>query len=79
MHERNGLWDAISRPEALPLLDVEAEAISVLQSLANKHDFVLCGSGVSHFDRRFLKSDMPRFERWFRYYSIEVCSGVRLS
>ena len=60
MHERKGLWDAISGPEALPLLDVEAEAISVLQSLANKHDFVLCGSGVSHFDRRFLKCVLRR-------------------
>jgi oligoribonuclease len=72
MHERNGLWDAIEEPDALPLALLETEAISVFQSLGNRHDFILCGSGVSHFDRRFLKEHLPRFERWFRYYSIDV-------
>jgi oligoribonuclease (3'-5' exoribonuclease) len=72
IHDRNGLWDAIAGPDAFPLPNVESEAISVFQPLGNRHDFILCGSGVSHFDRRFLKEHLPRFERWFRYYSIDV-------
>lgn len=50
----------------------KADIIGLFQSLGNKHDFILCGSGVSHFDRRFLAEHMPRLTKWFRYYSIDV-------
>jgi oligoribonuclease len=72
MHDANGLWDDVAGPSALHELDAGSEAMAVFQALGGKHDFLLCGSGVSHFDRRFLKEHMPRFERWFRYYSIDV-------
>jgi oligoribonuclease (3'-5' exoribonuclease) len=70
MHDVNGLWAELSEGE--PLNWVEDDAIAFLQQFGGKHDFILCGSGVSHFDRRFLKSWMPRFEKWFRYYAIDV-------
>jgi oligoribonuclease len=70
MHTANGLWDALDT--GLPLLDVESECISFFQRHGEKHDFILAGSGVAHFDRRFLKAQMPRFEKWLRYYSIDV-------
>jgi oligoribonuclease (3'-5' exoribonuclease) len=54
MHDKNGLWDAVADPEAPRLWCVELGAIADLKELGDKHDFVLCGSGVSHFDRRFL-------------------------
>jgi oligoribonuclease len=72
MHDKNGLWKELDGERAIPLHVVEPDLISEFQNMGEKHDFVLCGSGVSHFDRRFLKSWMPRFERWFRYYSIDV-------
>jgi oligoribonuclease (3'-5' exoribonuclease) len=43
----------------------KADIIGLFQSLGNKHDFILCGSGVSHFDRRFLAEHMPRLTKWF--------------
>lgn len=76
MHTVNGLWDDLVSAdvagELLPLPDVEDECVGFLQGLGKKHDFVLAGSGVAHFDRRFLKAQMPRFEKWFRYYCIDV-------
>jgi oligoribonuclease len=70
MHDANGLWLELSEGVALDWAG--REAIDLLRKYGTRHDFILCGSGVSHFDRRFLKEHMPRFEKWFRYYSIDV-------
>jgi oligoribonuclease (3'-5' exoribonuclease) len=70
MHEANGLWNELAN--GCPLASAEDHAISFLKDYGNRHDFILCGSGVSHFDRRFLASQMPTFTKWFRYYSIDV-------
>jgi oligoribonuclease len=72
MHDKNGLWEAVADPDAPRLPYVELDAINELKALGGKHDFVLAGSGVSHFDRRFLAAQMPDFTKWFRYYSIDV-------
>jgi oligoribonuclease len=70
MHQANGL--AALLPFGQPQIEVEAEWISELRRFGKKHDFVLAGSGVSHFDRRFIAHHMPRLLKWFRYYNIDV-------
>jgi oligoribonuclease (3'-5' exoribonuclease) len=72
MHDANDLWRDVAGPLAQPLIGAKADIIGLFQSLGDKHDFILCGSGVSHFDRRFLAEHMPRLTKWFRYYSIDV-------
>ena len=70
MHAANGLDQLIG--DGISLEQAEEEAIAFLKPFEKKHDFVLAGSGVSHFDRRFLDESMPRFVKWFRYYNIDV-------
>jgi oligoribonuclease (3'-5' exoribonuclease) len=70
MHDANGLWRELS--EGVAQEWVEDAAITLLRQFGRRHDFVLAGSGVSHFDRRFLAVQMPILTKWFRYYSIDV-------
>lgn len=73
MHAVNGLTEDLKNPEITDLLNtVESDFIAVLKTLGKQHDFVLAGSGVAHFDRRFLDAYMPKLMKWFRYYSIDV-------
>lgn len=70
MHEKNGL--ALEVGKGLSSVVVEAEAVALLSEYGKPHGFILCGSGVSHFDRRFLEQQMPKLNKWFRYYQIDV-------
>jgi oligoribonuclease len=72
MHTSNGLIDDIRSGRGSVLPDAEGFVIDELQGIGKKHDFVLAGSGVSHFDRRFLEAQMPHLMKWLRYYSIDV-------
>lgn len=72
MHEKNGLWDDLFAGNGMSSFAVEEDIIKILKMYGHKHDFVLAGSGVSHFDRRFIKEQMPKLEKWFRYYSLDV-------
>lgn len=77
MHENSGLLlqsiNALSRNH-----EVENNALDFLDKFTgNVHSvgdkpIALAGSGVSHFDRRFLKALMPRLEARFTYYTLDV-------
>ena len=71
MHTRNGLLDALTDggPEAW---EAEGQVIEMIAHYGDRQDFVLAGSGVAHFDRRFLDAQMPRLASWLRYYCIDV-------
>lgn len=43
------------------------------------HCVMLAGSGVSHFDRRFLRTQMPDLERQLAYPSIDVGVARRMA
>jgi oligoribonuclease len=72
MHKANGLLGKLHSGDYLDTQTVESQVITILSSYAKPHDFVLAGSGVAHFDRRFIAAQMPDLNRWFRYYSIDV-------
>lgn len=71
MHAESGLWDACAS-DGISLHHAESELILRLSMSGDRGDFVLAGSGVSHFDRRFIDYQMPRLSKWLRYYSIDV-------
>lgn len=70
MHEQSGLWKECELAPWAP--DVETAMVAMLGAWGKPHDFILAGSGVSHFDRRFLEAQMPSFTKWLRYYSVDV-------
>lgn len=72
MHATNGLLRDCFGSKARSLAEVESTSIEVLAEHGKPHDFVLAGSGVGHFDRRFIAAQMPKLDRWFRYYAMDV-------
>lgn len=71
MHRNSGLLDAVVY-RGVPIGQAESEAIRVLESFGKPHEFMLAGSGVGHFDRRFLRAQMPDLEAWFQYPVMDV-------
>lgn len=72
MHTKNGLLADISGGRAKSIRKAEAEATMVLANIGREHQFMLAGSGVGHFDRRFLHAQMPAFEGWLQYPNLDV-------
>ncbi len=69
MHDRNGLADAVDA-DGQPLRTVEQWCCNFL----NNYDppLRLAGSGVGHFDRRWLRRHMPELEAMFDYPVMDV-------
>ncbi|HUW00877.1 MAG TPA: exonuclease domain-containing protein [Acidimicrobiales bacterium] len=73
MHTGNGLLEAVER-SPLSLVEVEAMLIEsvLVPNGAKPHRVLLAGSGVSHFDRRFVHRQMPTLEAWLQYPHLDV-------
>lgn len=71
MHTDNGLLADVAR-HGLDRMDVEAILVREFAGLGEKHDFLMAGSGVGHFDRRFIKAVWPQWERWFQYPVLDI-------
>ncbi len=71
MHLVNGLLADVFA-EGATVAEVEEELCGLLDSIGKRHEFVLAGSGVAHFDRRFIDAQLPELSRWLRYYTVDV-------
>lgn len=71
MHVRNGLLADVFDGGASMAEAVE-DLCDVFDGIGKPHDFVLAGSGVAHFDRRFIDAQMPALSKWLRYYTVDV-------
>lgn len=76
MHDANGLWDEARA--GVPLDVVDVDLADWLQGYAGKKRVVLAGSGVSHFDRRFIAAQMPLTDQWLTFWSLDVGSVRRM-
>ncbi len=80
MHTKSGLLDALDAGPCYPIEHIEAVILSSMFDVATshigEHKFILAGSGVSRFDRAFLKRDMPILNGALEYYELDI-STVR--
>jgi len=74
MHSDNGLLADMKNAETFPLPLIDSQLVYALQArgFKSKADVMLAGSGVSHFDRAFLRRDLPRFEAVLAYPNMDV-------
>jgi len=77
MHTKNGLLADIEAGKGCDIQIAEAEVINRLQQLGKPHQFMLAGSGVGHFDRRFIATQMPKLDRWLAYPNADIGSVRR--
>lgn len=77
MHESNGLVDDV-QARGRPLEAIENEILALLMAHGRPHEFIIAGSGVGHYDRRFIKAQMPKFDKWLQHPALDVGSVRRL-
>lgn len=71
MHMRNGLWQELAG--GLPIDQAEAQIVAFLDKFPAKNNrHILAGSGVSHFDYRFLKVQMPQVTNRLTFWTYDV-------
>lgn len=75
MHTRNGLFDDIEARDKNEILTqvVEAKALSWLNSQNISEPAIMLGSSV-HFDRMFIKREMPNLDARFSYKLADATS-----
>lgn len=73
MHTENGLLRDVEDVDVAVGLDqAESEITNMLSTIGREHNFMLAGSGVGHFDRRFIESQMPKLAKWLQYPNLDV-------
>lgn len=85
MHRRNGLLEeslALGEgltPDARPgiLREVDVYLAGWMKQFSKKNHIPLAGSGVSHFDRKFIKRDLPFFDGTITHYALDIGSTRR--
>lgn len=70
MHTVNELIDDLKY--GVSTREVECEIINWIGIFGKPHDFILSGSGVGHFDRKFIDKYMSGFSKWLKYYPMDV-------
>lgn len=77
MHEANGLLDLLlqegDRHHTIGAVDfLLAGWLAEMAHVHGVSRWVLAGSGVGHFDRRFIKAQMPKLDRVLAHWCIDV-------
>jgi oligoribonuclease len=71
LHDQNGLWDEVKKSD-LSITALDEALLGVYQDVGDGNLVALAGSGVSHFDGRWLKKFLPRSSSLFTHYSYDV-------
>jgi oligoribonuclease (3'-5' exoribonuclease) len=72
MHSGSGLTRELhTAVGVLALAEVETALLGLLQPYGTEH-IPLAGSGVSHFDRQYIRRDFPRFDKRLTYWAYDV-------
>lgn len=72
MHDANGLWVEVMAATC-SIAEVDVQMAGWLAATTGRTDHIaLAGSGVSHFDRRFIRAQMWDTDRRFTYWAYDV-------
>lgn len=74
MHEESGLTEALSFPDFWDMPSLEKSVIKWIHDTigTSKEHIPWGGSGVGHFDSRFIRKYMPTFSKMLTYWTYDV-------
>lgn len=75
MHQASGLLAELDDGDTVA--HVQANAAGQLAEWGDPGEFMLAGSGVARFDRRFLDEQLPDLNQWFRPHDEMDIGSVR--
>lgn len=70
MHDENGLWEECA--DGRPILWAEQDLIRLITYHSPEKKVRLAGSGVGHFDRRFIRHQMPSLDTHLDHAPFDV-------
>lgn len=70
MHTKNGLLEDI--PEGWNITDVDTEIAKVLNHYGKGNHIPLAGSGVAHFDRKYIRREMVETDALLSYWAYDI-------
>lgn len=71
MHTNNELLHDVSRTHTR-IEEVDAEIARILKQYGGGNHIPLAGSGVSHFDRQYIKRELPKTNDLLSYWSLDI-------
>lgn len=71
MHTKNGLLADCAK-SAVHAQDADAQLVAWIKKYTSGDHIPLAGSGVSHFDRKYIQKDLPRFDKYLSYWAYDV-------
>lgn len=71
MHTVNGLIRDV-KTKGLPRAEVDQVIADFLHDLDNGNHIPFAGSGVSHYDRRYIQKDLPLTDKRLSYWALDV-------
>lgn len=71
MHARSGLLSE-AKKGGLEIEEIDATLAREIDKLTRGEHMPIGGSGVSHFDRRFIRRHMPRVDKRVSYWAYDV-------
>lgn len=77
MHTANGLWADVQNSKVL-LSNVDYDISERIRYFNGSNHMALAGSGVAHFDRQFIKRDLPLTNERLTYWALDVGSARRI-
>lgn len=72
MHKANGLYDEIERGVTSEEADEIIDGLLAKFGTRSSGHIPLAGSGVTHFDRRFIKRYLPKFDGRLTHWAYDV-------
>lgn len=79
MHKANGLIEELRAGSGRPVAVVERALISFLRTHTTGQQLPLAGSGVAHFDGRFIRAQMPMLAEHLYHFALDVGSFRRIA
>lgn len=78
MHTKNGLLDDIERNFVpLPVEGADAFLSHLLRAYGKGNHIPLAGSGVAHFDRKYIRRELPKTDALLSYWAYDIGSVRR--
>lgn len=80
MHSKNGLWKDLYNATARSLESIDTEIWHWLRTINDGTEHIaFAGSGVGHFDRQYIKRDLPKTNKILTYWPLDIGVERRLT
>jgi oligoribonuclease len=71
MHTKNGLWKDVAK-STLTIGEADNELAEWIKRFNGNDHMAFAGSGIMHFDRKFIRRDLPLLDKRITHWGLDV-------